>query len=87
MSSFSSRRLSVPVYVLFGYSSGCAAYVYLESDLSRLVQKTTSVAIGDKAPSRSVIGPRGGVYSTSDTHVVKQVDSCGLEPGQKDNCH
>jgi hypothetical protein len=55
------------------------------SDVSRLVQQTTSV--GDKAPSRSVIGPRGGVYSASDTHAVKQVDSCGLEPGQKDNRH
>ena len=54
-------------------------------DPSRLVQQTTSV--GDKAPFRSVIGPRGGVYSASDTHAVKQVDSCGLEPGQKDNCH
>ena len=54
------------------------------SDQPRSDERTTSV--GDKTPSRSVIGPRGGVYSASDTHAVMQVDSCGLEPERKENC-
>ena len=34
-----------------------------------------------------MIGPRGGVYSATDTHPAKEVDSCGLEPANEETCH
>ena len=48
-------------------------------------------APGCDTPPReiAVIGPRGGVYSASETHPCnKEVVSCGPEPAKKrDGCH
>jgi len=36
---------------------------------------------------QNLFGPRGVVYCPSDTHAAKQVNSCGLEPVNEENCH